>query len=102
MDAERLVDIYQNASNPEGLDGNSYPAYLDVAAYTDVFAQTTAASIPRPLNYQDGNTLRTATAEHTTAAYLDVLGLRPAVGRWFTAAEDTVLQWSPFWDINRG
>ena len=41
---ERLVDIYQNASNAGALDGNSYPAYLDIAAYTDVFANTTAAS----------------------------------------------------------
>ena len=45
-DPDRLVDIYQNASNAGGLDGNSYPAYLDMAAYTDVFASTTAASVP--------------------------------------------------------
>src|SRR3954470_21597407 len=40
-DSDRLVDIYQRASNPGGLDGNSYAAYLDMAAYTAVFAGTT-------------------------------------------------------------
>ena len=45
-DPDRLVDIYQNASNAGGIDGNSYPAYLDMAAYTDVFASTTAALVP--------------------------------------------------------
>ena len=88
-DPERLVDIYQNASNAGGMDGNSYPAYLDMAAYTDVFASTTAAFVPRGVNYLDEGALRPAVAEHTTATYLSVLGLRPSLGRWFDAAEDT-------------
>ena len=88
-DPDRLVDIYQNASNAGGIDGNSYPAYLDMAAYTDVFASTTAAFVPRGVNYLDEGALRPAVAEHTTATYLSVLGLRPSLGRWFDAAEDT-------------
>jgi putative ABC transport system permease protein len=32
--------------------------------------------------------LRPAIAEHVTASYPSVLGLRPTLGRWFTAAED--------------
>jgi putative ABC transport system permease protein len=88
-DPGRLVDIYQNASNAGGIDGDSYPAYLDMAAYTDVFAGTTAASVPLPVNYLDEGALRPAVAEHTTATYLSVLGLRPSLGRWFAAAEDT-------------
>jgi len=51
-DPERLVDIYQNASNAGALDGNSYPAYLDIATYTDVFASTTAATRPRAISEQ--------------------------------------------------
>jgi len=88
-DSDRLVDIYQNASNAGGIDGNSYPAYLDMAAYTDVFASTTAAFVPQGVNYLDAGALRPAVAEHTTASYLSVLGLRPSLGRWFDAAEDT-------------
>jgi putative ABC transport system permease protein len=86
---DRLVDIYQNASNRGGVDGNSYPAYLDIAAYTDVFANTTAVLVPHGVSYQHEGALRPAVVEHTTATYLSVLGLRPALGRWFNAAEDT-------------
>ncbi len=88
-DPDRLVDIYQNAANAGGVDANSYPAYLDMAAYTDVFASITAASVPRGVNYLDGGALRPAIAEHTTATYLAVLGLRPSLGRWFSTEEDT-------------
>src|SRR5262245_51715888 len=85
---DRLVDIYQNGSNPGALDGNSYPAYLDIAEYTDVFAATTAVLVPHGVSYQHESGLRTAVVEHTTATYLSVLGLRPTLGRWFTDAED--------------
>src|SRR3954470_3053880 len=85
---DRLVDVYQVGSNRGGVDGNSYPAYLDMAAYTDVFAATTAALVPRGVSYLAGGALRPAIAEHVTASYLSVLGLRPTLGRWFTAAED--------------
>ena len=88
-DPDRLVDIYQNAVNPGGVDANTYPAFLDMAAYTDVFAGITAVSVPLGVHYLDRGGLRPAVAEHTTASYLPVLGLRPALGRWFTDAEDT-------------
>ena len=88
-DPDRLVDIYQNASNAGGMDGNSYPAYLDMAAYTDVFASTTGAFVPRGVNYLHEGALRPAVAEYTTATYLSVLGLAPSLGRWFNTAEDT-------------
>jgi predicted permease len=87
-DPDRLVDIYQNGVNAGGVDANSYPTYLDIAAYTDVFASTTAASVPLGVNYLDGGALRPAVAEHTTATYLAVLGLRPSLGRWFDATEE--------------
>jgi len=87
-DPDRLVEIYQNAVNAGGVDANSYPAYLDMAAYTDVFASTMAASVPNGVNYLDEGALRPAVAEYTTATYLTVLGLRPSLGRWFDAAED--------------
>jgi putative ABC transport system permease protein len=85
----RLVDIYQRSANPDGQDSNSYPAYLDMAAYTDVFANTMASSIPHPVAWQHEGILRRGVKEHTTASNLSVLGLRPSLGRWFTAAEDT-------------
>ena len=88
-DPGRLVDIYQNESNAGGMAANSYPAYRDMAAYTDVFASTTAVLVPLGVNYLHEGALRPATVEHTTATYLSVLGLRPSLGRWFDAADDT-------------
>ena len=88
-DPDRLVDIYQNGANTGGMDANSYPAFLDMAAYTDVFTSTTAVSIPLGVTYQHEGALRPAIAELTTATYLSVLGLRPSLGRWFDAAKDT-------------
>jgi predicted permease len=85
---DRLVDIYQIGSNAGGVDGNSYPAYLDMAERTDVFAGTTAVFVPRGVNYLDQGALRSAVVEHASASYPSVLGLRPSLGRWFTEAED--------------
>jgi predicted permease len=86
---DRLVDIYQNGVNPGGVDANTYPAYLDIAAYTNVFESTTAAFVPRPVSYLHEGALRPAVVEHTSATYPTVLGLQPTLGRWFTEAEDT-------------
>jgi predicted permease len=86
---ETLVDIYQNA--PGGApSGNSYPAYLDMTAYTDIFASSTVTFIPHPVTYSDGGPPRQAIAENASASYLTVIGLRPALGRWFTESEDAL------------
>jgi predicted permease len=86
-DPDRLVEIYQNG--PDGGAGtNTYPAYLDMAAYTNVFAAVTTTTVPNGVSYRDQGAVRNGVAEYTTASYLSVLGLRPALGRWFDAAED--------------
>jgi predicted permease len=84
---DRLVEIYQNT--PEGAQGvNTYPAYLDMAEYTSVFAATMTASVPNGATYLDRGAVRSGVLEYTTATYLTVLGLQPSLGRWFDAADD--------------
>ena len=87
-DPERLVDIYQNDREGRPV-ANSYSAYLDMAEYRDIFAGIAATSIPNSVSYLHGGAVRNGVAEHTTPAYLDVLGLRPSLGRWFEDGENT-------------
>jgi predicted permease len=47
-----------------------------------------AASIPNPARYLHEGSIRSATVEYATATYLDVLGLRPSLGRWFDKTEE--------------
>jgi hypothetical protein len=47
-----------------------------------------AATIPVPARYLHEGGIRSGTAEYATATYLDVLGLRPSLGRWFDATEE--------------
>jgi putative ABC transport system permease protein len=77
VNPDTLVDIYQNA--PGGVPtGNTYAAYLDMAAYTDVFAGSAVTFIPHPATYSDGGPPRQVIVENASASYLTVLGLRPA------------------------
>jgi predicted permease len=87
-DAHRLVNIYQNDADSGEPLTTSYPAYEDMAAYTDLYAGTMAFSIPVPVRYYRDEVVRPGLAEFATSTYLEVLGLEPSAGRWFTEAED--------------
>jgi predicted permease len=87
-DPEQLVNIYQNDRTGRPLIVASYSMYVEMAEYTDIFAATLAASLPNPARYLHESGPRNATVEYATANYLDVLGLRPSLGRWFDEAED--------------
>src|SRR3954468_19260682 len=87
-DPDRLVNIYQNDPAGKPLVVISYDSYKEIAQHTDIFAATMAATIPVPARYLHESGLRSGTAEYATATYLDVLGLRPSLGRWFDAAEE--------------
>ena len=82
-DSDRLVNIYQNDTAGRPLVVSSYSAYKEITEYTDIFSATMAASIPNPARYLHDGAIRHASVEYTTATYLDVLGLRPSLGRWF-------------------
>ena len=87
-DPVRLVNIYQNDPAGKPLVVISYDSYMEIAQYTDIFAATMAATIPVPARYLHDGGILSGTAEYATATYLDVLGLRPSLGRWFDATEE--------------
>jgi len=87
-DPDRLVNIYQNDRTGRPLVVTSYAAYKEIAEYPDVFASTMAGSIPNPGRYLHEGAVRDGVVEFATATYLDVLGLRPSLGRWFDQSEE--------------
>jgi putative ABC transport system permease protein len=87
-DSDRLVNIYQNSPAGKPLVVVSYDSYKEMTQYTDIFAATMAATIPVPARYLHEGGIRSGTAEYATATYLDVLGLRPSLGRWFDGTEE--------------
>jgi len=87
-DPDRLVDIYQNDPAGKPLIVISSDAYKAMAEYRAIFAATMASSIPIPTRYLHEGAVRSGTVEFATANYLEVLGRRPLLGRWFDETED--------------
>ena len=90
---ERLVNLYQNDAKTGQPEGVSYPAFLDLQQETAVFTGVAAAQIDggryQTVDAQGGRgAIRSGFVEHASANYLDVLGLRPSLGRWFSAEEE--------------
>lgn len=80
-----LVDIYQDSDDGEP-NSSSFPAYRDIAAYDDLFTGVAATFVTSTsLQREDG--LSRALVEFSTSNYMEVLGLRPAIGRWFTEVD---------------
>src|SRR5262245_957815 len=52
VEPERLVNVYQNGRETGTPAGTSYPAYLDIAAQTDVFASAAAVTMMLPVRFQ--------------------------------------------------
>jgi predicted permease len=93
LDSARLVNIYQNDARTGEPEAVSYPAFLGLQRESSVFSIAGAARIDGG-RYQtiddDGKPgpLRSTLVEFATANYLELLGLRPVLGRWFTPAEE--------------
>ena len=94
-DSERLVEVYQNTK--EGPPGtNTYPAYLDIATATNVFAHVMAVTPPLAVSYRDGQGPRTQ--RHRGIRHADVS--RPCSAssrRWAAGSPPTKNAWTPRW-----
>ena len=85
----RIVNIYENVGEDNAPLATSYPAYLDIAEYSDVFDEVGAVTmLPMTAKYQAEDRIRSALIEHVTSGYLAVLGLEPAAGRWIDPESD--------------
>jgi predicted permease len=83
---EEIVSIYQDSDDGEP-SSSAYPAYLDIAERTDVFAGVAAASSDAATWDDDGNP-RDVSVVYATSSLFPVLGLEPSRGRWFSREQD--------------
>ena len=84
---DRLVRLWDTFGNPGNLAPVSYPNFRDWRAWNQSFSAMAA--------FQEGNTVLTGSGEPTplqtlaaSANFLDLLGVRPALGRTFRVEED--------------
>lgn len=83
---DRVVNIYQN--NRDGRPQlTSYSAYLAMTEQRDVFESVMASLVPTNVSYMHDGSVRRGFVEYATPTYLDVLKLRPSLGRWFESSE---------------
>ena len=92
-DSKRLVNLYQNDAKSGEPEGVSYPAFLDLQQETAVFAGVAASKMDWG-RYQTVDAqgrrgaIRGALGEYVSTNYLEVIGMRPSLGRWFSADEE--------------
>ena len=88
---ERLVRIYSGVSSM-GTNAftSSYPDFLDVAREREIFSGVVAEQ-PVPYSFAlsgTGERARIIWGDLVSAGYFSTLGVRPAVGRFFSGGED--------------
>ncbi|HVZ49110.1 MAG TPA: ABC transporter permease [Gemmatimonadaceae bacterium] len=90
---DRLVEVGRSDAG-KGFDTFSYPDYLDLRRDTSTFA-TLAAFKFQSASVNAGGEGRRLMGMTVTANYLDALGVRPALGRFFVRGEDDVAGQNP-------
>jgi predicted permease len=87
-DADRIVHLFERRQEPGSfpLSFGEYPNYRDHASSFEAIAAHYSAS---PLHVLIDGTPEGVTGAVTTASYFEVLQLRPAIGRFFNAGEDS-------------
>ncbi len=87
---DTLAAIYASRQNEngevEGFYSHSYPNYLDLRDRTESFSGL-ALHIWHKMNLSGGDEPLRASGMFVTANYFEVLGLKPATGRFFLASE---------------
>ena len=69
--------------------GMSYPNFQDYARASQVFSGLSCVVGPLPLTWSGGAEPKQTFGQMVNANYFDILGLRPATGRFFLPDEDT-------------
>ncbi len=94
-DPDSLIDIGRS-NEGDGFDNMSYPMFVYLRDHTQTLAAMSAVEVAGgPLNLSaDGGSERVF-GKLVSGNYFDMLGARPAIGRFFTASEDRVPDANP-------
>jgi predicted permease len=76
------------AANADKL-GMSYLNFQDYARQSQIFSAISCVVGPLPVTWSGGAEPRQLQGQMVSASYFDLLGLRPAIGRFFLSDEDT-------------
>ncbi|HRB12814.1 MAG TPA: ABC transporter permease, partial [Vicinamibacteria bacterium] len=103
---DRLVAVYDTQPACRTCPA-SFPKYHDWKSRNQVF-ESIGGSSPRFIVLQGDGAPERVTAFSVTASLVDVFGVKPRLGRWFTEAEDQsggprlVVLGHPFWSARLG
>ncbi|MBX7183636.1 MAG: ABC transporter permease [Vicinamibacteria bacterium] len=101
-EADRIVSVYDTQPACSTCPA-SFPKYHDWKSRNEVFSAMGGSS-PRYLVLSGDGAPERVTALTTTASLVDVFGVKPRLGRWYTEAEDqpggprVVVLAHPFWN----
>jgi predicted permease len=96
---EQLVTFVEDAGGTPAI--LSFPAYTDIRDRNDVFAGV-VGFFQQPFSLSDGRHTERVVGQIVSSNYFDVLGVRPAAGRFFLAEEDRTPGTHPVAVISHG
>lgn len=90
-DASAVVDIGRS-NDGSGFDNMSHPAYAYLHDHTTTLTSMSAVEFGgNPMSLMDNGSSERVTGVLVSGSFFDVLGTRPALGRFFRADEDMVV-----------
>lgn len=84
---QRLAAVYSGSSEGQPYSVSSYPDFLDIREAVDAFEDVAAYIVGMEMNLRSGEQTRPLFGETVSPNYFGLLGVTPALGRFFSSGE---------------